>query len=370
MKPILWITLFVLAVVSPGRAGDVKETLKSAQPFVTSWSTVHFATSHSGWQSTGLAVTRGQQVTVFGDGQVNAGMPFPLDPRHYMWGRIGANGQVFNLATDQYTFTAEESGLLYLAAKGTDFFWEDRRGTFPPADTRAPELPFGSTATAVAWRADAVESLQNLSQDPLDDFGQAHAVIAQAPKLPEGFDYLWYLGRAQVFGAWEEDERKGIRGTTHYDFGIVKKPLDIPLTEDIEISFDWRYDALPAQGPETEAQFHDYLSIAVEFDNGQDITWMWSPHLQAGLSFRCPLPWWDQRETHIVLQSGDEGLGAWHSHTRSVAEDYRRSVNVDVPTRITGVWFINSGIFAKEKGDARFANVVITGNGGETAIFE
>ena len=40
---------------------------------------------------------------------------------------------------------------------------------------------------------------------------------------------------------------------------IVKKPLDIPLTPNTQISFDWRYDAVPALGPETEQQFHDYV---------------------------------------------------------------------------------------------------------------
>ncbi len=370
MRTTLFSTLFLFVGAVVAQAGVVQETLKSSPASVASWSTVTFKTSYTGWQSSGLMVAKGQQVTIFGEGQINGGLPLPLDPRHYVWVRIGADGPVFNLATDQHTFQAEQSGLLYITAKGADFFWEDRRGTYPPTSQRAPEVPFEAHATAVVWKADPLEALQALSQDPLDPFGQAYAVAAEAPPLPAGFDYLWYLSDAQVFGAWQEGGRKGIRGTTHYDFGIVKKPVDIPLTDETEISFEWRYDALPAQGPETEVQFHDYLSIAVEFDNGQDITWMWSPHLQEGLSFRCPLPWWDQRETHLVLQSGTEGLGEWHSHTRPVAQDYRRSVNVEVPKRITGVWFINSGIFAKAMGDARFANVVISSAGVETSIFE
>lgn len=356
--------------VTLGQAGLVHETLKTAPPSVASWSKVGFATSYSGWQNTGLFVEKGQTVTIFGEGQINGGLPLPLDPRHFIWARIGPDGDIFNLAADQYTFAAETDGLLYLAAKAGDVNWSDRRGSFPPSSARAPEISFDAQATAVVWADDAMESLKGLSKDPLDPFGQAHAVYTQAPVLPQGFDYLWYLSNAQVFGVFKDETHHGIRGATHYDFGIVKKPLDIPLTEETKIAFEWRYDALPAQGPETEAQFHDYLSIAVEFDNGQDITWMWSPHLQADLSFRCPLPWWDQRETHIVLQSGEEGLGAWHKHSRPIAEDYRRSVNVQLPKKITGVWFINSGIFAKTKGDARFANVVISDKGQETQIFE
>ncbi len=369
MKKWIVAAALILAPFSMALADPVYDTLKAGPDAVASWSTVTFQSSHTGWQSSGLTVTKGEAVTIFADGQVQAGLPLPLNPRHYVWGRIGPDGPVFNIATDQHTFIAEQEGLLYLAAKGTGFFFEDRRGTYPPKELLGPEFPFDAKATVVIWQEDPIDSLKALSKDPLDPFGQAHAVIVQAPSLPEGFDYLWYLGNAQVFGAYQEEGRKGIRGTTHYDFGIVKKPVDIPLTDETEISFEWLYDSLPAQGPETEAQFHDYLSIAVEFDNGQDITWMWSPTLQEGLSFRCPLPWWDQRETHIVLQSGQEGLGTWHQHSRPIAEDYRRSVNVDVPKRITGVWFINSGIFAKAKGDARFANVVISDGGKTTNIF-
>ncbi len=370
MRSSFFAVLAILCFSTAAQAGVVHDTLKSAPASVASWSIVDFPSSHTGWRSTGLQVSKGQSVTIFGEGQINGGLPLPLNPRHFIWGRIGPDGPVFNLATDQHTFTAESDGVLYLLAKGAGFFWEDRRGTLPPVDQLGPEVPFDARATAVIWRGDVLDNLRALSQDPLDPFGQAHAVMAEAPVLPDGFDYLWYLSNAQVFGAYQDDTRTGIRGTTHYDFGIVKKPVDIPLTDDSEISFEWRYDTLPAQGPETEAQFHDYLSIALEFDNGQDITWMWSPHLQEGMSFRCPLPWWDQRETHIVLQSGQDGLGAWHKHSRPVAEDYRRSVNVEVPKRITGVWFINSGIFSKTKGDARFANVVINSNGQATEIFD
>jgi hypothetical protein len=38
---------------------------------------------------------------------------------------------------------------------------------------------------------------------------------------------------------------------------------------------------------------HDYLSGAVELDNGQDLTYLWSSSLPIGTAFRCPIVWWD-----------------------------------------------------------------------------
>jgi hypothetical protein len=151
--------------------------------------------------------------------------------------------------------------------------------------------------------------------------------------------------------------------------GIVKKALDIPLTESTRIDFEWLYRNLPALGPESEPQFHDYLSIAIEFDNGQDLTWFWSGHLEAGTSFTCPLPWWDQRETHMVLQRGPEGLGAWHEHSRTIAEDYRNAVGGPLRGRIVGVWFINAGLFGGPGGEALFANVAVHDMGERVEVF-
>ena len=55
---------------------------------------------------------------------------------------------------------------------------------------------------------------------------------------------------------------------------------------------------------------HDYLSIALEFDDGQDLTWFWSCALPEGFSYRCPLDHWRHRETHVVVRTGTANLAA------------------------------------------------------------
>ena len=76
--------------------------------------------------------------------------------------------------------------------------------------------------------------------------------------------------------------------------------------------------------------------------------------------FPCPLPDWQHRETHIVLQSGEEGLGEWHSHSRSVQEDYQASVGGEMPTRIVGVWVSANALFGRQPAEAFFANARVT----------
>jgi hypothetical protein len=196
------------------------------------------------------------------------------------------------------------------------------------------------------------------------------AVAGGDRELPRGFAYLPDFREANVFEAFAEGGRRGVHSITSDDVGIIRKEVDLALTETTELQFDWRYVALPALGPETEARFHDYHSIAVEFDNGQDITWFWSRELAPGTEFRCPLRDWKERETHIVLQSGGAGLGDWTSHRRPVRADYLEAVGGAAPARIVAVWFIANSVFGHRPGEAYFANVRLLDRGATVEVFD
>jgi hypothetical protein len=189
-------------------------------------------------------------------------------------------------------------------------------------------------------------------------------------ELPAGFTYLPEFAEANVFERWSEGARRGVHSITSGDVGIIRKPIDLPLTATTELEFDWKFVALPALGPETDAATHDYHSVAVEFDNGQDLTWFWSRELEPGTRFRCPLPNWDQRETHIVLQSGNPGLGEWKSHRRPILADYTEAVGGEKPARIVAVWFIANSYFGKKPGEAYFANVRLRDGERTVEVFE
>jgi hypothetical protein len=130
----------------------------------------------------------------------------------------------------------------------------------------------------------------------------------------------------------------------------------MPLGADTRVSWRWRVDSLPATGAEDSFTTHDYVSLAVEFDNRKDLTWYWSAGLPVGRHYACPLPTWTARETHVVVRNGDEGLGHWFDETRPVASDYRAAVG-EPPARIVGVWLIAVSLFRRGRARATFADI-------------
>lgn len=322
----------------------------------------------AGWLATGLTVEAGDSLALFGSGVWEAG-GLSFDPRHLLWYRIGDQGAAVNFSADLELVEADSAGELFITLKPIGLYWEDARGTYPAGFAEADPLPVSLAVEAVRVRAPLAEGFAALAESGDDRARQVLAALGARKSLPEGFFYLPYLGRANVWADRTVEGRPGIHADTDDDVGIVKLPLDIPLTGATELSFDWRYDSLPALGPETEAQHHDYLSIALEFDNGQDLTWMWSPVLETGTHFGCPLPWWDSRETHYVIQSGRNGLGEWHTHVRRVLPDYREAIERPEPGRIVGIWFIANSIFGRQRAAASFANVTLSDGDSRTVIF-
>ncbi len=361
--------ILVLSFSGMAKADSPDPSSLAQSNVIASQSEVTFSNSHDGWKSTGLELSSGDEATIFASGAINMGLAIPIEPRMYLWARIGNEGHVFNLKTNSHSFKADRDGMLQLAIRPLGLYWDQRSGDFPDDFGGVPSYPLKASAETIVWAGTAKEDLAKLKGSDSGKYGQALENIAREKPLPAGFQYLWYLGQSNVFSPYSEAGRKGIVAHETDDAGIVKKPLDIELTSSTKLDFEWLYSKHRALGPETDPQFHDYMSIAIEFDNGQDITWIWSNHLKPGQSFTCPLPWWDQRETHIVLQQGDKGLGQWHRHSRRIAADYAMSVGGELPKRITGIWFINAGLFGGHQGTATFANAQISDGGDVTPVF-
>ena len=338
------------------------------QDGIANWVSVSLTTTQERWIPTRLQVEAGMTLTIFGFGTVQIDS-ICLEPRHLAWVRIGEDGDVIHLASNQYTFQSARSGQLYLSVPPPFMHWDSPSGEFPEDMSELSSFPIDMDFIAVQWSGNPGQILNRLTQANNDAFGLALQKLQNPKTLPDGFSYLWFLGQAEVFDRFNDGERSGVRGHAVNDYGIIKKEVDLPLTEDAKIGFDWLYTTLPSDGPETEAQYHDYLSVAVEFDNGQDITWLWSRFLEVEQGFRCPLSWWDERETHIVLQSGSEGLGEWYTHRRNILADYAAHVGGEPPERIVGVWFIATSL-SQTPAEASFANVTLIGSGQEIEIFE
>ncbi len=364
-------TFVVAASTDVDLLAEALETGSFDERGVAAWSQHRFGISTPRWLDSGVTVSTGDAFTLFASGEIDAGMSHQLEPRHVLWYRIGETGRPRNVAFNMESLRADSDGTIYLTMRPLGFYWDDEVGTYPEALLVAdvPE-PVDLEVVTVRWSDDALSGILALQSEDVAAARSAAAEFARARSLPDGFEYLWYLGRSNVFDAWRDRERRGIHAYTADDSGIVRMPLDLPLTEDATIEFDWLYETLPALGPEVDADSHDYISIAVEFDNGRDITWFWSGSLQPDMSFHCPLPWWDERETHLVLQSGGAELGDWHHHERRIAADYGNAIAGDMPGRIVGVWFIVNSLFGRQPAEAYFAEVVIRSGGQEVRVFD
>jgi len=85
--------------------------------------------------------------------------------------------------------------------------------------------------------------------------------------------------------------------------------------------------------------------------------------------FQCPLPWWDQRETHWVLRSGTQQLGQWLAERRSLLADYRAAIGGPDPQRVVGVWLIANTAFQRGVGECQYRRIVVEGDHAPVVAF-
>ena len=123
----------------------------------------------------------------------------------------------------------------------------------------------------------------------------------------------------------EQTGRAHIACRCDNDVAILKYPLDVPLNDDTRMAWSWRIDRLPAGSRKIPLPHHDYLSVAVEFENGQDLTYYWSAGLPAEPPSVARSHGGTSYETHMVLRSGPKGLGQWIAEEQPVLPDYSKS---------------------------------------------
>ncbi|MGQ0530984.1 MAG: DUF3047 domain-containing protein, partial [Panacagrimonas sp.] len=259
---------------------------------------------------------------------------------------------------------AQAGGRLCFASKPPGEF-ADRSGAFDPA---VPRLKFsgGFDVAVIQWRGDAVQALQAAAKLEPDLFAPALARLQSPTRVPAGWHYLWRLGQGEIFTP--DSDRHELCCHTQADVGILQFPVDRPLTPDSAVSWSWCVEQLPSTLPEHIEPTHDYLSLAVEFDNGLDLTWMWSAALPVDSIFQCPLAWWKDRETHWVVRSGTAQLGQWRNERRVLQDDYRKAIGGPMPQRIVGVWLIANTVFQRGEGRCRYRDIALVDAHGRQSI--
>jgi hypothetical protein len=320
------------------------------------------------WLDSGIDLAAGEQLTSFAAGRTcldGTGLWFGTD--FQLWFRIGEDGEIFRGTRASHSFTADRPGRLYLAS----YFpgeWASRDGALATPDEVYAQASGELAALILRWPGEAIDGLRRLARlGDVDGLiaGEIDRLSHPAPP-PEGWRYLWFVGPAEIYRpALAPGRKPAIACHTRHDAGLLQKDLSLPLRPDTCLRWAWRVDALPSPVREDLLATHDYLSIAVEFDDGQDITYYWSAELPKGTAYRCPIPSWTGRETHVVVRSGAQGLGEWQSEQRNLFEDYQAFIGHPAPAHIVRVWLIAVSLFQRREGRCEYAGIELL-SGGET----
>ena len=313
------------------------------------------------WVASGTNLQVGDEVSCFLAGRVFASRPLDiwLSPALQVWFRVG-DGEIFRGAQNGHSFIAKENGALQFG----NYFpndWENLQGE-RQQDDKVYEISSGMVRILIIrWHESAIESLREmLSRGDFDGYLKSEiARLEVGDTTPKGWSYLWNVGRSAIFHHQRSETADDcIHCQTQGDTGILQKKVDMVLDENTEISWQWCVDQLPSTLREDTVPSHDYLSIAVEFDNGRDITYYWSSTLSIGTGYDCPLPNWQGKEYHVVIRSGKEGLGEWKDERRNLFDDYKEYMG-EPPARVVRVWLIANSAFQRNKGDCKYANIVL-----------
>ena len=319
------------------------------------------------WRGTGVHVHAGQWYSLFASGRIEWSPRDPAlygGPRFHLWARVAPGGRIVNLSADTGSFVADVSGELELALYMG--LWKNAAGELATSTALYQSLQGQLDVLAIAWRGQTTDALATLaSAAPATFIEQEIARLSASVAPPPGWEYLLETGYAEIFAqARDPTGRDAIKLEAHDDQGILRKPVDCALTPDTRITWRWRVTEQPSAVAEDSVRTHDYISIATEFDNGRDLTWIWSAALTPGEHFPCPIKAWTARETHWVVRSGTDALGRWYDEERNVFDDVAAAMGTP-PARIVAVWLIGVSTFQHGTACAEFADIVLR-NGAET----
>ena len=335
---------------------------KAPDSVVRDYRWVGLPASQPPWVPADLVLEAGDQVSYFAAGRVYANhfLDIYVQPALQLWCKIGDRGEVFRGTRNSHTFCAETSGPLLLG----NYFpndWADPQGGRLQDDSVYNQVTGELRVLVIRWAGSAMDGLRAL-RDSGDPGGHLQAEIErleQADNTPEGWHYLWHLGPAEIYQARQAPDGSAcIHCQTQGNVGILQRDVDLRLDSSCEVSWRWCVEQIPSRLREDTVPSHDYLSLAVEFDNGRDITYYWSRSLPVGTGYDCPLPNWAGREFHVVVRSGTDGLGEWHAERRNLFADYARYMGTP-PARIVRIWLIANSIFQRGCGRCDYADILL-----------
>lgn len=318
------------------------------------------------WIDLGLSGAKGQQVTFLTTGQWWISREHDLWFRHGLGFHARTRGQqaIHSPGTDTSTITLLSDGPIEVARLTCLIADADGKLTIP-ADLYRKE-DFHMVGVALLWRGDAAKGLASISSAGHQIgalIATEQARIARGRKLRDGWSNIFLLGGGEEHFTW--DANGEISCESAGSASIIERPLPISLAMRPKLSWRWKIDELPSDVAEDQPAVHDYLSIGIRFEDGQDLTYIWSAALPVGKVFRCPLPGWNTVETHMVVNSGKDGLGVWRAVQRDIASDYAAHIGGSAKS-ISHVWLLAITPFQRRRGACRYADIRIETADGTT----
>jgi hypothetical protein len=319
------------------------------------------AINRAQWTPTNLHVCAGEQVTWLAWGYAYVIKPLGIGVRpHFALAAHVDRGAVHQSGRDTYTFTADRNGPVELASLFPGELRTDGTIATDRIPYRVMSGSFGAVVARWSHRTDPRTALEAIADRDTSGLCAAEAKrLHDAPMPPPGWHHHPLLRPAETY----TPTPRGIATQVQDGVGILQHPIDVPLTPTLRLRWSWRLDALPSRLPENTTLTHDYLSVALEFDDGQDLTWYWSSSLPTGLTYRCPFDHWRRRETHMVVRSGTADLGRSVDEERPVLADYQVAVGGRSPARIVGVWLISCSFLQGTQGRGEFSSIELVDGG-------
>jgi DUF3047 family protein len=309
------------------------------------------------WKSTKLEVAGGDQITWLGWGLVHLIKPLGLAaPSRVALAVRVAGGAVHRSPSDTLTFSADRGGPVELGS-----LFPAGGEVQPDGSVKTDRAPYraqggGLAAVVVRWGpgADPQTALETLAGRDASSLCAAEAArLADPPQPPPGWEHHPLVPPEPIYAA----SPAGIVTDCRQSGGIIRRPAEMPLTPTLRLRWSWRLDLLPSQLPEDTMLTHDYLSVALEFDDGQDLTWHWSSALPLGFAYRCPLDHWRHRETHVVARTGTANLGRWIEEERPILADHQAAIGGPAPARVVRAWLISLSFFQGGEGRGEFGRI-------------
>lgn len=342
--------------------------LDSAKPgFIKDTQWVSIPATQPPWVSSQMELNSGEEVSYFVEGRtyVSQFLDVWIHPSLQLWSKVGDNGEVFRGSRKGNSFRAENDGQLQFG----NYFpndWSDPQGNRLQSDDVYKQANGELCVLVIRWTDKALDGLKELVNvgDYQTKLQNEIERLEQGDITPVGWNYLWNIGVSEIYRDKHtklddaSEHKHTIHCHTKGDTGILQHDVDMPLTKTTEISWRWCIDQLPSSIREDSLPSHDYLSIAVEFDSGRDITYYWSSTLPVGTGYDCPLPNWAGKEYHVVVRSGNQSLGQWLQERRNLYEDHEQYMG-QPPGRIVRVWLIANSILQRGTGTCDYADIVL-----------